>query len=136
MKRQDMVSFIQGIKNNDSNQQKMMTEVLQGGKNDIKRHYAVDTNLYGTDEGVAQREKAQTEYDRKLDLKRKKKKKKKNLSSVEEKKMCEPPSVTKNSNDDSATNSLLGSRDSIKLITIFGSLAVISSLLLGGKRSN
>lgn len=58
-KKEQMVKFFAAMKDPSANpeQEKKMQEVLYGGKGDIKRHYAVDEKLYGTQEGVETRRK-------------------------------------------------------------------------------
>lgn len=63
-KRQEMSTFLQGIKNPNADTEKKLAEVLQGGKGETKRHYAVDESLYGTEEGVRLRKEAEEEQKR------------------------------------------------------------------------
>eukprot|EP01083_Nonionella_stella_P140636 431673_1 len=89
-KKQNMVSFFDAMKDGDPEQEARMSQVLYGGKGDIKRHHAVDKSLYGTEEGAEQqrmaveaaaeeqssREKAIKKKRRKKGGKKRKKKKK------------------------------------------------------------
>jgi hypothetical protein len=62
-KRQEFSTFLQGIKDptNSADTEKKMEEVLRGGRGESKRHYAVDKELYGTEEGVRLRKEAEDE---------------------------------------------------------------------------
>ena len=62
-KRQEFSTFLQGIKDPNSNAdtEKKMEEVLRGGRGETKRHYAVNKELYGTEEGVRLRKEAEEE---------------------------------------------------------------------------
>lgn len=62
-KRQEFSTFLQGIKDPNSNADtdKKMEEVLRGGRGETKRHYAVNKELYGTEEGVRLRKEAEEE---------------------------------------------------------------------------
>jgi hypothetical protein len=81
-KKAEMVKFFQAMKDPNANpeQDKKMMSVLHGGKGDIKRHYAVDESLYGTEEGVLKRKEAEegllVNSDGSNETKKKKKKKK------------------------------------------------------------
>eukprot|EP00554_Chaetoceros_debilis_P012338 CAMPEP_0194117680 /NCGR_PEP_ID=MMETSP0150-20130528/32331_1 /TAXON_ID=122233 /ORGANISM="Chaetoceros debilis, Strain MM31A-1" /LENGTH=168 /DNA_ID=CAMNT_0038808799 /DNA_START=53 /DNA_END=556 /DNA_ORIENTATION=+ len=57
-KKQNMVSFFDAMKDGDPEQEARMNQVLYGGKGDIKRHYAIDKSLYGTEEGAEQQRMA------------------------------------------------------------------------------
>lgn len=59
-KRQEFSTFLQGMKDpsSNANAEKKMGEVLRGGRGETKRHYAVNEELYGTDEGVRLRKEA------------------------------------------------------------------------------
>ena len=60
-KRQEFSTFLQGIKDpsSNANAEKKMGEVLRGGRGETKRHYAVNEELYGTEEGVRLRKEAE-----------------------------------------------------------------------------
>jgi hypothetical protein len=90
-KREDMSKLFQQMKESgeasvqgktDMDQQ--FAHILQGGKGQAKRHFAVDESLYGTQEGAASLKAAEQkiEADKK---KRKKKKKPKKKSAVKDK---------------------------------------------------
>ncbi len=59
-KRQEFSTFLQGIKDPSSNTNaEKLGEVLRGGRGETKRHYAVNEELYGTEEGVRLRKEAE-----------------------------------------------------------------------------
>ena len=60
-KKQEFSTFLQGIKDpsSNANAEKKMGEVLRGGRGETKRHYAVNEELYGTEEGVRLRKEAE-----------------------------------------------------------------------------
>lgn len=60
-KRQEFSTFLQGMKDpsSNANAEKKMGEVLRGGRGETKRHYAVNEELYGTEEGVRLRKEAE-----------------------------------------------------------------------------
>eukprot|EP01083_Nonionella_stella_P298199 1012436_1 len=92
-KKQNMVSFFDAMKDGDPEQEARMSQVLYGGKGDIKRHHAVDKSLYGTEEGAEQQRMAveaaaeeQSSREKAIKKKRRKKggKKEKKLSRKRE----------------------------------------------------
>jgi len=127
-KKADMVNFFAAMKEqNNPEQEKKMQEVLYGGRGDIKRHYAVDESLYGTEKGVEGRMIAEKENEKKL-KKRKKKKKKKAEDSENMKK------------DDVVINEqtkkgLTVESTGIAALGAVGVLAAASFLIGGNKRS-
>ena len=126
-KKADMVKFFAAMKEqNNPEQEKKMQEVLYGGRGDIKRHYAVDESLYGTEKGVEGRMIAEKENEKKL-KKRKKKKKKKTEDAENMKK------------DDviiyEQTKRLSVESTGIAALGAVGVLAVASFLIGGNKRS-
>ena len=62
-KRQEFSTFLQGVKdpNSNANTEMKMEEVLRGGRGETKRHYAVNRELYGTEEGIRLRKEAEDE---------------------------------------------------------------------------
>jgi hypothetical protein len=112
-KKQDMVKFFKAMQDPNTNpeQEAKMMQVLHGGKGEMKRHYAIDANLYGTQEGVQKRKEATggagggggevtgVDVDVDVDAKKKKKLRKKKL-----KKMKQQPKQTENNNDTNDTN--------------------------------
>lgn len=81
-KKQEMVKFFDAMKtHSDPQQEQKMRLVLNGGRGDIKRHYAVDEKLYGTEEGAKMAEEAM----KKSSMSKKKKKKNKSEKVVTEK---------------------------------------------------
>lgn len=78
-RRDDMVKVFQGIKDPGSNDEidRKMAEVLRGGRGEAKRHYAVDSKLYGTEEGVIERQRSEEERKKREERRKKKLREKK-----------------------------------------------------------
>lgn len=126
-KRENMVKLIQAIKHpgQDSDQDEKLQEILKGGKQSIKRHYAVDKTLYGTEEGVIQRRRAEEDVTRKKKRKSQKKKNSDDFSTDDDEKDMKSPSTNE-------TNTAL----SVFTVTaVSGSLAFLVSTILSGRRS-
>ena len=155
-KRQEMATFLQGIKDPNSNAdtEAKMAEVLKGGRGESKRHYAVDESLYGTEEGVRLRHEAEEEQksqSRKKDARNrgstssKTKDWKEELDEVSKggggkvsKKKTKRKAKSKGSGDDSADSVKVTSSVDTKqlaLITVVGAFAAGIGFLLGGKKS-
>jgi hypothetical protein len=125
-KKQDMVKFFESMKNhNDPDQEKKMRQVLYGGKGDIKRHYAVDEKLYGTEEGAKLAEEAKKEKE--FPTKRKKRKKQRKSSA------------TKDDDDEAKEKelSVLGRSTTKHVVSGMLALGVLGgvSFIIGGKKS-
>lgn len=122
-KKQDMVKFFEAMKNqNDPDQEQKMQQVLYGGKGDIKRHYAVDEKLYGTEEGAKLAEEAKKQKE--VPAKKKKKRKKQRTSS--------------DSNDEQAREQSVSDRSTTKHVaTGILALGVLGGLsfIIGGRKS-
>jgi hypothetical protein len=69
--------YMAAIKNPGSNeeQEKRLQQVLRGGKGDQKRHHAIDTKYYGTEEGLEMQKKNAEEMHEHQEEERKKMKK-------------------------------------------------------------
>ena len=121
-----MVKLIQAIKHpgQDCDQDAKLQEILKGGKQSIKRHYAVDKTLYGTEEGVIQRKRAEKDVERKK-RKRQKKKNSGDLSSDND---------VKDMNN-SSTNETNMALSVFAVTAVSGSLAFLVSTIISGRRS-
>ena len=122
-----MVQFFSAMKDKDPDQEQKMQQVLNGGRGDKKRHYAVDEALYGTEEGVKRRGSAQDERKLSVDKRKVGKKKKRKKKIVE----------TRLGSIESETTA--GGKFSIesKAVVTIGAVSTlaIGALLVGGKRS-
>lgn len=67
-----MIQFFEAMKEGNMKQEEKMLEVLYGGRGDMKRHYAVDDKLYGTEQGLMQQKKAAEVADARVQKKKKK----------------------------------------------------------------
>mmetsp|Transcript_19577 Transcript_19577/g.24690 ORF Transcript_19577/g.24690 Transcript_19577/m.24690 type:complete len:214 (+) Transcript_19577:94-735(+) len=158
-KKQDMVKFFQAMKdqNNNPEHDKKMMSILQGGRGDIKRHYAVDEKLYGTEEGVMKKKEAEEammqdleeKKQKRMEKKKKHKKKRKQTSDAEDN---ENNSNSTNTSENESEEKDKGDRKSetvtgtrmrnlpnaqqaaISAVAI-GSLAAVATLLSGKKGS-
>ena len=130
-KNQQMTSFFQAMKdpNKNSEHEARMREVLSGGKGSMKRHYAVDEKLYGTEEGVAKRKEAEKEQEerKKRALEKRKKKKK----SGKEKKDEIPKETVEEKGEKTAP---IFMKNSVTAAAGVGGLALLGMILLGGKK--
>lgn len=137
-KRENMVKLIQAMKQpgQDTEQDEKFHDILKGGKTSIKRHYAVDESLYGTEAGVVQRKKAEEDVERKMEQKKMMRKKKKKKASVES--SSDIDMKKKGSDDDTQskkTNEIGMTKSAFALTAVGGGLAVLATTLLNGKRS-
>ena len=113
-----------------------MQKVLLGGRGQQKRLYAVDEEIYGTEEGAKlQKEAAAVDSSGKKIIKKKKNKQKKKKKRKDENDDDEGVTLA----SDIATNSTDSSvrlKQSVAGVVVAGTLAAgISMLLGGGKRS-
>jgi hypothetical protein len=108
-----MQKFFKGLEKGDAETERKLSEVMQGGKNDIKRTSAVDTTLYGTEDGVEAKKRYEDEH-----VKKKQKKQKKSLKEVSEHKR------------------ITIDKESVINVAAVGTVAVaIVAFLIGGNRS-
>ena len=117
-----MNSFLQSMKDPNSDQQKKMNEVLMGGRGKQKRLHSVDETLYGTEEGAKLALEAQEKAKKKREKKRKKKK-----NEIE-------ASVDSVDGESTFTVSRV-LKSSVAAVAVVGALAAGASFVLGGRRS-
>ncbi|KAL7498249.1 hypothetical protein ACHAWT_006181 [Skeletonema menzelii] len=137
-KHVQMTQFLQNMNDpNNSEQQKRMQEVLLGGRGQKKRLYAVDEDIYGTEEGAKLQKEAVDNSRGSGKIIKNKKNKKKNKRKDE----TDGERATL-ANDDNSTTTTTGTESSVRLkqsvagVVVAGTLAAgISMLLGGGKRS-
>mmetsp|Transcript_17601 Transcript_17601/g.36666 ORF Transcript_17601/g.36666 Transcript_17601/m.36666 type:complete len:185 (-) Transcript_17601:101-655(-) len=126
-KHESMTKFLQGIKEQNKDQELKMAEILRGGKGQQKRLHSVDEKIYGTEEGAELQSEAQeSSHDNKS-------KKKKKRDAVAEGKsqnelVNEMTTMQQSSGDDRV-------KQSIVAMALVGTLAAGASLLFGGKRT-
>ena len=60
-----MVKVVGALTRGDVSKDKRIDEMLHAGRGDMKRHYPVDEKYYGTEEGLAAKERIQEELKRK-----------------------------------------------------------------------
>ena len=149
-KRQEFSTFLQGIKDPDSNAdtEKKMEEVLRGGRGETKRHYAVNKELYGTEEGVRLRKEAEVEQKQQTRKKDQRHRGKGEEGSKDWKDELEEASMAgggssktkakknkkgkRSSNKDVSKN--IGTKQQIALVSIVAAAAAGLGFILGGKR--
>ena len=132
--RQDkMKEFFQHAirQHDDGNVESQLDEVLKAGRGGKKRIYAVDNKLYGTAEGVAERQRQEEE------MKKQKKKKRKKKEAVEEKTKREEPKEEKEKGP-SMLSKLSQSVDkkSVLTVAVVAGVAGVAGFLAGGRRSS
>lgn len=110
-----MQQFFKSLEKRDAETERKLSEVMHGGKNDIKRATAVDTTLYGTEEGVEAKKRYEDEQ---LKKKKKKKKQKKPLKEESERKLM-----------------TMDKQSVIKVAAVGTVAAAIVALMIGGNRS-
>ncbi len=122
-----MTKFLQGIKEQNKDQELKMAEILRGGKGQQKRLHSVDENIYGTEEGAKLQKEAQENSN---DKKSKKKKKRGAVGGGKAEKELEDEGIMmqQSSGDDRVKQSILA-------MALVGTVAAGASLFLGGKRS-
>ena len=120
-----MATFLQNMKDPNSDQQKQMDQVLLGGRGQQKRLYAVDENIYGTEEAARLQQVAQQKAKK---GKRKKKKKKKSSNAGDK------GELTKNDLEKTEQDSHV--KHTVVAVAVVGALAAGASLFLGGNRSH
>lgn len=108
-----MQQFFKSLEKGDVETERKLNEVLKGGKNDIKRASAVDTTLYGTEEGVEAKKRYEDE-----NLTKKNRKQNKT-----EKEMSEHKTTT------------IDKESVIKVAAVGTVVAVIMAFMIGGNRS-
>lgn len=137
-KREDMMQFMSGIKDPGSDQgtERRMAEALAGGRGQAKRHYAVNKELYGTEEGVKQRNMAEEEQ-RKKEERRKRRTKGSGVAAVDGKKPSPRDSLDVELKPRfGAVRDLVASIDGkqVAVVTSVGFLAVATGFVVGGRR--
>lgn len=143
-----MVNFFQAMKDPKVNpeQDRKMMQVLHGGRGDIKRHYAVDEKLYGTEEGVMKKKEAEevllqdAEGKKKKKLKKNKKRKKEKATEEDVSKKENASEEEKNENNsetktDINLRSLPYAQQAAISALAIGSLAAVANLLSGKRGS-
>ena len=136
--REDMKQFMSGIKDPGSDQgtERRMAEALAGGRGQAKRHYAVNKELYGTEEGVKQRNMAEEEQ-RKKEERRKRRTKGSGVAAVDGKKPSPRDSLDVELKPRfGAVRDLVASIDGkqVAVVTSVGFLALATGFVVGGRR--
>jgi len=119
---------------NNKEQQQRMQEVLLGGRGQKKRLYAVDEEIYGTEEGAKLQKEATTsavDVDGGKIINKKRKKKRKKKRDVE----SEEENAEGGATDTITTDTSVRLKQSVAGVVVAGTLAAGISMLLGGKRS-
>lgn len=108
-----MQQFFKGLQKGDVETERKLSEVMKGGKNDIKRATAVDITLYGTEEGVEAKKRYEDEK-----VKKNKRKQKNTQTEVLEHKMM-----------------TINKESVIQVAAVGTVVAAIVAILIGGNRS-
>ncbi len=123
-----MTTFLQNMKDPNSDQHKKMDQVLLGGRGQQKRLYAVDETIYGTNEGSKLQQEAAMVQQREKNKKKGRKKKKK--ESTGEGAASEELDAENDNMQEISTV-----KRSVAAVAVAGALAASASLFLSGKRS-
>ena len=115
-----MVKFVEAIKLGQVDER--MDEMLREGKGKMKRQFAVDEKYYGTEEGLAAKERIQNE----LQLERTKKERAKAANDPP----ALPPQV-----DSDTVNDMSATTKSALAAAALGSVAAVAAILVGSWRS-
>ena len=124
-----MVKVVEALKRGNVSKDKRIDEMLHAGKGDKKRHYPVDEKYYGTEEGIAAKERIQEE----LKMKQAKKKAAAGDSASTTKAAMSTESGSPRG-EDAVVGMSTRTISAIALATV-GTAAVAAALLLGGGRS-
>lgn len=127
--RAEMVKVVEALKRGNVSKDKRIDEMLHAGKGDKKRHYPVDEKYYGTEEGIAAKERIQEE----LKMKQAKKKAAAGDSASTTKAAMSTESGSPRG-EDAVVGMSTRTISAIALATV-GTAAVAAALLLGGGRS-
>lgn len=133
-----MVRMVQSIKNPGSDElmEKKFEEILKGGKEASKRHYAVNESLYGTEEGVKQRHLAEEERKQRQKKKNRRAAPKGEKKSEERKEIKNGETIEGQSRDELINQDMSGTRTkSIVAVAVLGTVAAGASIFFGGRRS-
>ena len=121
-----MSAFLQNaMMDPNGQQQKRMNEVLLGGRGQQKRLYAVDENIYGTEEGAKLQKAAQDAAS--LQKQSKAKKRRRRKQKVEKHEEAEPQETGQHTDK--------RVKQSMVAVALVGAVAAGSMFLGGGKRS-
>ena len=127
-----MNAFLQNMKDPNIDHQKRMDQVLLGGRGQQKRLYAVDEDIYGTEEGAKLQQEAQAKANN-TSKKRKRRKKKKNAKKND---IIDDTVVENNGDGTSSVKQSVTAVAAVGVVGVVGALAAVGvSMLLGGKRS-
>lgn len=148
-----MVKFFQAMKESNPEHEQKMMQVLHGGKGDMKRHYAVDNELYGKgiskddsntnggDDNKGDKrdgnkvgsvvEKVKSKSDKKQAKKRDKKRKKRN-----EKEQNDAADDSYQTSSNTLNTTLSTQEAAIGGAILVGTIAFVATLIGGGKKNN
>ncbi len=133
-----MMNVLGAMRNNDAEQEKKFSEVLKGGKGQAKRYSAVDVELYGTEKGVAMKEK----HDQEIKSKdaNKTQMKKDGIAKGKKLNKLTIPKEEKLSKTNSVDNSAVGNDLRISKTVASGSVIIaalaLTGFLVGGKKNS
>lgn len=122
--------MVHAMTSGESSTDKQLSEVLRGGKGDMKRNFPVNKELYGTTRGVEEKERTEQEL-----------KVKKNKRKIDETKQQKKEKVSSNEaskeKDRSATMSPSASapQSVVPVAVAVGTVAAFLGYLVGGRRS-
>jgi hypothetical protein len=124
-----MVKVVGALTRGDVSKDKRIDEMLHAGRGDMKRHYPVDEKYYGTEEGLAAKERIQEE------LKRKRAKKKVAGGNSASSTKATMSTDGHSARGDEAVAAMSTRTISAIGLAAVGTAAVAAAVLLGGGRS-
>lgn len=130
-KHESMSKFLQGIKDQNKDQEDKLAQILRGGKGQQKRLHSVDKNIYGTEEGAKLQKEASSAAQKTAGEKSKKKKNKKKDGSSEGKEDNDLQQL----GEMQQSSSIDRVKQSVAVMAVVGTVAAGASFFLGGKRS-
>jgi len=131
--------FQHAIKNpDDGAEDDRLSQVLYGGKGEMKRLHAIDKELYGTAQGVEQRNRLQEELKQQAEENKKRRKRRKQKQQQDEvvvNKKKEDEGKSEAAKDE--TKKRFSSVDATQIATIaaVGTIAAVAGFLAGGRRN-
>ena len=128
-----MVKFVDALKRGDVDTR--LDEMLQAGKQDMKRHYPVDEKYYGTEEGVAAKERIQEELKSKQERSKAKKKVAAGESATTATAKAASSLTESNAPRKEGNTGIPATTISAIALATVGTAAVAAAVLLGGGRS-
>jgi len=144
-KRADMIQFVNSVRDGSVEKDNELNEVLKAGKDAMKRNYAVDQDLYGTEKGLEEKTKMDQQLKETKDKKQRRRRNKEQGAKEVEVEVETKKSETANENENDQNkdeqpqtghNSTTTTQNNILAVAGVGIAAAAIGFLAGGKRSS